>query len=59
MSATATPIGKFVWYEYMGDDLKAAVDFYSHVLGWTAQDGGMTRLRISGRLGRGDAGRPA
>ena len=36
-----TPIGKFVWYEYMGDDLRAAVDFYSHVLGWTAQDAGM------------------
>ncbi len=41
MSATA-PIGKFVWYEYAADDLKAAVDFYGHVLGWTAQDSGMT-----------------
>ena len=41
MSATATPIGKFVWYEYMGDDLKAAVDFYTHVVGWTAQDAGI------------------
>jgi len=38
----STPIGKFVWYEYMGDDLKATVDFYSHVLGWTAEDSGMT-----------------
>ncbi|RBP17707.1 hypothetical protein DFR50_102199 [Roseiarcus fermentans] len=36
------PIGKFVWYEYMGDDLKAAVDFYAHVVGWTAEDGGMS-----------------
>ncbi len=34
------PIGKFVWYEYMGTDLKRAVDFYTHVVGWTAQDGG-------------------
>jgi hypothetical protein len=41
MSATAAPIGKFVWYEYMGNDLKAAVDFYAHVIGWTAQDAGM------------------
>ena len=41
MSATAAPIGKFVWYEYMGDDLKAAVDFYTHVVGWTAQDAGI------------------
>ena len=41
MSATAAPIGKIVWYEYMGNDLKAAVDFYTHVVGWTAQDSGM------------------
>ena len=48
----ATPIGKFVWYEYMGDDLKSAVDFYSHVLGWTAQGRRHGRLRIPDRLGR-------
>ncbi len=36
------PTGKFVWYEYMGSDLKAAVDFYSHVVGWSAEDGGMS-----------------
>ena len=36
------PIGKFVWYEYMGSDLKAAVDFYTHVVGWKAEDGGMS-----------------
>jgi uncharacterized protein len=41
MSATAAPIGKFVWYEYMAEDLKAAVDFYVAVLGWTVQDSGM------------------
>ena len=39
---SAAPIGKFVWYEYMGNDLKAAVDFYTHVVGWTAEDGGMS-----------------
>ena len=33
----ATPTGKFVWYEWMGDDLNAAVDFYAHVVGWTAK----------------------
>ena len=37
----ATPTGKFVWYEYMGNDLKAAADFYTHVVGWTAKDAGM------------------
>jgi uncharacterized protein len=37
----STPIGKFVWYEYMGDELRAAVDFYRHLLGWTAEDAGV------------------
>ena len=41
MAETATPTGRFVWYEYMGDDLTAAVDFYTAVVGWTAKDGGM------------------
>ena len=41
---TAAPIGKFVWYEYMGNDLKKAVDFYTHVVGWTAEDGGMANF---------------
>ncbi len=40
--ATATsPRGKFVWYEYMGNDLDGAVKFYSHVVGWTTGDPGM------------------
>ena len=39
--AEPMPTGKFVWYEYMGDDLQAAVDFYTPVVGWTAKDGGM------------------
>ena len=53
MSMNAAPIGKFVWYEYMGDDLKAAVEFYSRVLGWTAQDGGCRISNIrSSRPGR-------
>jgi predicted enzyme related to lactoylglutathione lyase len=37
----ATLTGKFVWYEYMGNDLKAAADFYTHVVDWTAKDAGM------------------
>jgi predicted enzyme related to lactoylglutathione lyase len=37
----ATSTGKFVWYEYMGNDLKAAADFYTHVVGWTAKDAEM------------------
>ena len=36
-----SPRGKFVWYEYLGPDLGAAVNFYSQVVGWTARDGGM------------------
>ena len=28
--------GSFVWYEWMGDDVKAAADFYGHVVGWKA-----------------------
>jgi predicted enzyme related to lactoylglutathione lyase len=35
------PKGKFVWYEYMGDDLQGAADFYADVVGWTVKDGGM------------------
>jgi hypothetical protein len=33
--------GKFVWYEYMGDDLQGAVDFYGPVVGWSIKDSGM------------------
>jgi predicted enzyme related to lactoylglutathione lyase len=31
-----TQVGDFVWYELMTLDAKAAIDFYAHVLGWTA-----------------------
>ena len=41
MPEASTPTGKFVWYEYMGDNLKAAADFYTHVVGWTSKDAGM------------------
>ncbi|MGE0179532.1 MAG: VOC family protein [Sphingomonas sp.] len=29
---------KFIWYELLTSDLDAAIDFYSHVVGWTAAD---------------------
>ncbi len=37
----ATPLGSFVWYEYMAADAKAAADFYVAVVGWAAGDAGM------------------
>jgi hypothetical protein len=33
MAEASSPTGKFVWYEYMGDDL------------WTSQTGGSVRSR--------------
>ncbi|MBV9567315.1 MAG: VOC family protein [Hyphomicrobiales bacterium] len=33
--------GKFVWYELMTTDPKAAEDFYRAVVGWDAKDAGM------------------
>ena len=41
MAEASSPSGKFVWYEYMGNDLKAGVDFYTGVVGWSAKDAGM------------------
>jgi predicted enzyme related to lactoylglutathione lyase len=33
-----SPRGKFIWYDVMTTDTKAATDFYKHVVGWTAQE---------------------
>ena len=33
-----TPRGKFIWYDVMTSDTKAATAFYSHVIGWDAQE---------------------
>src|SRR5271170_1171000 len=41
MTEASSQTGKFAWYEYMGNDLKAAVDFYTGVVGWSAKDAGM------------------
>ncbi len=34
----ATPRGKFIWYDLMTPDTKAAAKFYSEIIGWTAQE---------------------
>ena len=51
---SAAPIGKFVWYEWMGNDVDAAVDFYSHVVGWTSRDGGRSDFRYEVVLAGGN-----
>lgn len=33
--------GKFIWYDVMTTDCKAAESFYKRVLGWSAKDSGM------------------
>jgi len=40
-----TPAGKFVWCEWMGDDVKAAADFYAYVVGWNAKDSAVAGAR--------------
>jgi predicted enzyme related to lactoylglutathione lyase len=42
---TVSPAGKFVWCEWMGDNVKAAADFYAHVVGWNAKDSAMPGAR--------------
>lgn len=37
--------GKFVWYELMTTDMTAAEAFYRDVVGWGAQDAGMTDMK--------------
>ena len=34
-------IGKFVWYDLMTTDTKAAEAFYGEVIGWKVTDAGM------------------
>lgn len=38
----ASYTGKFIWYDVMTTDMKAAEKFYTSVIGWTAKDAGMT-----------------
>ena len=37
-SSSRSQEGDFIWYELMTTDPDAAIDFYSHVVGWTAAD---------------------
>jgi predicted enzyme related to lactoylglutathione lyase len=46
--------GSFVWYELMTTDLAAATDFYTHAVGWTAEDSGMPGVTYT-LLKAGDA----
>jgi predicted enzyme related to lactoylglutathione lyase len=46
--------GKFVWYELMTTDTKAAEAFYTAVVGWTAKDSGMPGMAYT-ILWAGDA----
>ena len=56
--ATATVLGRPVWYELMTTDMKAAESFYKKVVGWTTEpfpDAGKpyTALNRSGKVGVG------
>jgi uncharacterized protein len=39
--------GKFVWYELMTTDMKAAEDFYKNVVGWSASDASMPGIEYT------------
>jgi predicted enzyme related to lactoylglutathione lyase len=39
--------GNFVWYELMTSDSEAAEGFYSHVVGWGAQDAGHPSMKYT------------
>ena len=39
--------GKFVWYELMTTDTKAAESFYKKVVGWSARDAGMPGIEYT------------
>ncbi len=38
--------GKFVWYELMTTDAKAAETFYRSVVGWGAKEAGLRAMPI-------------
>jgi predicted enzyme related to lactoylglutathione lyase len=46
--------GKFLWYELMTSDVKAAEVFYTKVVGWNARDAGMAEPYTLFTLGKGD-----
>src|SRR5258706_12439168 len=52
MSATR---GKFIWYDVMTSDTKAATAFYSQVIGWDAQEHTMPDNRTYTVFSKGPA----
>src|SRR5271170_3426753 len=55
--------GRFLWYELMTTDMKAATDFYAKVVGWGTEDASMpgmpyTLLTVGGASVSGLVGLP-
>ena len=50
-----SPRGKFVWYDVMTTDTKAATAFYTQVVGWTAQEFPMGEDRLYTVFSQGGA----
>jgi len=51
MSVNNADKGRFVWYENLTGDPKAAIDFYSNVVGWTTQPFGQDYVMWVGSQG--------
>src|SRR5215469_5573801 len=51
----SAPRGKFIWYDVMTSDTKAATAFYSHVIGWDAQEHAMPDNRTYTVFSKGPA----
>ena len=51
----SAPRGKFIWYDVMTSDTKAATAFYSHVIGWDAQEHAMPDDRTYTVFSKGPA----
>jgi predicted enzyme related to lactoylglutathione lyase len=49
------PRGKFIWYDVMTSDTKAATEFYRHVIGWNAQEHAMPDNRSYTVFSKGPA----
>ena len=49
------PRGKFIWYDVMTSDTKAAAAFYSDVVGWDAQEHAMPDNRTYTVFSQGPA----
>ena len=57
----ANPVGSFIWYELMTNDVESAVRFYEAVVGWKVSGGGAKSAsgkdyRMIGRDDGGQAG---